>query len=220
MALCSKRSFIQHLFLDADFLIKYTAVPELNEPSCSCAQSLLLSHKWSAARPATAPIPGLHSQQTECKRPLNCFSNQLLLSSSESYFGGNIDANRNLSHFSHTPVHINFWRSSLNIRHFEKYLSMGQLKKQPHISALAGVHTALTMRTVNLWGVVPWKHRHIFVLHHLHMPSRVCIKYYIIFKLYLVCLHYYTGKPVITDLATSSRPMVNTRMQKKKKGIW
>lgn len=88
MALCSKRSFIQHLFLHTGFLIKYTAVTKLNEPSCFCRQGLLLPNKFSTALLATVPVLFLLSQGIRHKKKYlpNCFSNKLLLIYLESYF--------------------------------------------------------------------------------------------------------------------------------------
>lgn len=89
MALCSKRSFIQHLFLDIGFLIKYTAVTKLNEPSCFCGQSLLPSNKFPTALRASALVPFLLSQGIRhLKKLLNYVPNKLLFISWESYFGG------------------------------------------------------------------------------------------------------------------------------------
>lgn len=68
MALYSTRSFIQHLFLHTGFLIKYTAVTKLNEPSCFCGQSLLPSNKFSTAKLATVPVLFLLSQGISHKK--------------------------------------------------------------------------------------------------------------------------------------------------------
>lgn len=87
MALGSKRSFIRHLFLDIGFLIKYTAVTELNEHSCFCGQSLLPSSKFPTAWWVQVPVPFLLSQgiRQKKKKLLNCVSNKLLFIYLESY---------------------------------------------------------------------------------------------------------------------------------------